>query len=73
MIYDKDLDQWNPGAHIGTFRGNQMAMAAGTATLKYIKETNLLDHVEALGQRMQANLKDIQNKCLLSVMCEEED
>lgn len=62
VIYDKDLDQWNPGAHIGTFRGNQMAMAAGTATLKYIKETNLLDHVEALGQRMQANLKDIQKQ-----------
>ena len=37
VIYDQDLDQWNPGAHIGTFRGNQMAMAAGTATLKFIK------------------------------------
>ncbi|WP_353856164.1 aspartate aminotransferase family protein [Bacillus sp. Bos-x628] len=62
VIYDKDLDQWNPGAHIGTFRGNQMAMAAGTATLKFIKETNLLDHVEQLGERMQASLKDIQKQ-----------
>ncbi|BBP88391.1 hypothetical protein BsIDN1_20090 [Bacillus safensis] len=49
VIYDQDLDQWNPGAHIGTFRGNQMAMAAGTATLKFIKETNLLDHVDQGG------------------------
>ncbi|WP_226567548.1 aspartate aminotransferase family protein [Bacillus stratosphericus] len=62
VIYDKDLDQWNPGAHIGTFRGNQMAMAAGTATLKFIKETNLLDHVEELGERMQDSLKDIQKQ-----------
>lgn len=62
VIYDQDLDQWNPGAHIGTFRGNQMAMAAGTATLKFIKETNLLDHVERLGDRMQAHLKDIQKQ-----------
>ncbi|MDR0121100.1 aspartate aminotransferase family protein [Bacillus pumilus] len=62
VIYDQDLDQWNPGAHIGTFRGNQMAMAAGTATLKFIKETNLLDHVEQLGDRMQAHLKDIQKQ-----------
>ncbi|MFJ5963835.1 aspartate aminotransferase family protein [Bacillus sp. NPDC093026] len=62
VIYDKDLDQWNPGAHIGTFRGNQMAMAAGTATLKFIKETNLLDHVDQLGERMQASLKDIQKQ-----------
>lgn len=73
VIYDKDLDQWNPGAHIGTFRGNQMAMAAGTATLKFIKETNLLDHVDQLGNRMQAHLKDIQKMYLLSVMFEEED
>lgn len=65
--------QWNPGAHIGTFRGNQMAMAAGTATLKFIKETNLLDHVDQLGNRMQAYLKDIQKMYLLSVMFEEED
>lgn len=62
VIYDKDLDQWNPGAHIGTFRGNQMAMAAGTATLKFIKETNLLDHVDQLGERMQTSLKDIQKQ-----------
>ncbi|MGE6630933.1 aspartate aminotransferase family protein [Bacillus sp. NPDC077027] len=60
VIYDKDLDKWNPGAHIGTFRGNQMAMAAGTATLKYIKETNLLDQVEKLGTSMQNSLKEIQ-------------
>ncbi|MFS0655972.1 aspartate aminotransferase family protein [Bacillus sp. 179-C3.3 HS] len=62
VIYDKDLDQWNPGAHIGTFRGNQMAMAAGTATLKFIKETNLLEHVNLIGERMQARLKDIQKE-----------
>ena len=33
VVYRDDLDVWRPGAHAGTFRGNQLAMAAGTATL----------------------------------------
>lgn len=28
VVYHKDLDRWYPGAHAGTFRGNQLAMAA---------------------------------------------
>ena len=27
ILYDKRLDVWKPGAHIGTFRGNQLAFA----------------------------------------------
>jgi acetylornithine/succinyldiaminopimelate/putrescine aminotransferase len=26
-------DVWDPGAHIGTFRGNQLAFAAGAAAV----------------------------------------
>lgn len=60
VIYDRDLDQWGPGAHIGTFRGNQMAMAAGTATLKYVKEHDVLLHVEKAGAKLMQHLKDVQ-------------
>ncbi|TWJ44228.1 Diaminobutyrate--2-oxoglutarate aminotransferase [Bacillus paralicheniformis] len=60
VIYDQDLDQWGPGAHIGTFRGNQMAMAAGSATLKYIKEHDVLSHVEKVGAKLMQELQDIQ-------------
>jgi len=62
VIYDQDLDKWNPGAHIGTFRGNQMAMAAGTASLKFIKEHKLHNHAAAMGERMIAALKDMQHQ-----------
>jgi diaminobutyrate-2-oxoglutarate transaminase len=41
LIYRKAFDSWKPGAHIGTFRGNQLAMAAGLASLKFIKEEQL--------------------------------
>jgi diaminobutyrate-2-oxoglutarate transaminase len=32
IVYRGDLDVWEPGAHAGTFRGNQLAMAAGGDT-----------------------------------------
>ncbi|HWK51268.1 MAG TPA: diaminobutyrate--2-oxoglutarate transaminase family protein, partial [Steroidobacter sp.] len=37
MLYRDALDVWQPGAHAGTFRGNQMAMAAGSAVIRYIE------------------------------------
>ncbi|WP_285768062.1 aspartate aminotransferase family protein [Peribacillus sp. SI8-4] len=60
VIYHKDLDVWNPGAHIGTFRGNQLAMAAGSASLKYMKQTNLIEHAAKMGEVLQDILKDLQ-------------
>jgi diaminobutyrate-2-oxoglutarate transaminase len=62
VIYDRELDKWGPGAHIGTFRGNQMAMAAGTATLKYIKENNLSQHAKELGEKLMLELTILQNE-----------
>ncbi len=63
VIYDKDLDKWNPGAHIGTFRGNQLAMAAGTASLRFIKKYELDKHAAAMGEKMLAALKEFQLNC----------
>jgi diaminobutyrate-2-oxoglutarate transaminase len=62
VIYDRELDKWGPGAHIGTFRGNQMAMAAGTATLKYIKENNLSQHAKELGEKLMLEFSILQNE-----------
>ncbi len=60
VIYDRSIETWEPGAHIGTFRGNQMAMAAGAATLKYVKDNQLEKHAEAMGNYMLDSLKEIQ-------------
>jgi diaminobutyrate-2-oxoglutarate transaminase len=61
MVYHKDLDKWGPGAHAGTFRGNQLAMATGSATINYIKEHKLLDNAYKMGELFKRNLKSIQN------------
>jgi diaminobutyrate-2-oxoglutarate transaminase len=60
VAYHKDLDKWGPGAHAGTFRGNQLAMAAGSATIHFIKENNLAGNAAEMGQLFTAQLKKIQ-------------
>ncbi|MEI5521349.1 diaminobutyrate--2-oxoglutarate transaminase family protein [Streptomyces brasiliscabiei] len=57
VVYRDDLDVWRPGAHAGTFRGNQLAMAAGTATLAHVRENGLAERAETLGARILAQLR----------------
>lgn len=57
IVYRSELDTWQPGAHAGTFRGNQLAMAAGTATLAHVRENGLAERAGILGARMLASLR----------------
>ncbi|KUL45586.1 diaminobutyrate--2-oxoglutarate transaminase family protein [Streptomyces regalis] len=59
IVYRDDLDAWQPGAHAGTFRGNQLAMAAGTATLAYVRENGLAERAAELGSRMLRQLQQL--------------
>jgi diaminobutyrate-2-oxoglutarate transaminase len=60
VVYRDWLDTWQPGAHAGTFRGNQMAMATGSAVMRYLKEHNVADHAAAMGQRLSEHLRILQ-------------
>lgn len=59
VVYRADLDAWEPGAHAGTFRGNQLAMAAGAATLAYVRENRLAERAGVLGARMLGRLQGL--------------
>ncbi|GGV15433.1 diaminobutyrate--2-oxoglutarate aminotransferase [Streptomyces filipinensis] len=59
IVYRDDLDVWPPGAHAGTFRGNQLAMAAGTATLSHVRENGLAERAAGLGTRMLDQLGEL--------------
>ncbi|MEV5679206.1 MULTISPECIES: diaminobutyrate--2-oxoglutarate transaminase family protein [unclassified Streptomyces] len=59
IVYRSELDVWQPGAHAGTFRGNQLAMAAGAATLAYVRSNGLAQHAATLGARMLARLRGL--------------
>ncbi|WP_329167933.1 diaminobutyrate--2-oxoglutarate transaminase family protein [Streptomyces sp. NBC_01267] len=59
IVYRPELDVWEPGAHAGTFRGNQLAMAAGAATLAYVRENRLAERAADLGTRIIGRLRQL--------------
>jgi diaminobutyrate-2-oxoglutarate transaminase len=59
IIYRKELDVWEPGAHVGTFRGNVLACAAGSVAIKYLQQKKVLEHAERLGKRTMNRLQDL--------------
>ncbi len=59
LVYRDDLDAWEPGTVADTFPGNQLAMAAGTATLSYVRENSLAERAGTLGARMLDQLRDL--------------
>ena len=46
LLFRAELDNWLPGQHTGTFRGNQLSLVAGKAGLEYMVSHNLLDDVK---------------------------
>jgi diaminobutyrate-2-oxoglutarate transaminase len=58
IAYDESLDTWEPGAHIGTFRGHQVAMAAGAAAIELLRELDLPRHAAELGELAQGLLRE---------------
>jgi diaminobutyrate-2-oxoglutarate transaminase len=62
MAYKQELDTWPPGKHIGTFRGNVVAYAAGHSALQFMVANNLAEHASKLGQLMLSLLKEIEEE-----------
>lgn len=59
VLIRPDLDQWNPGEHNGTFRGNNLAFIAATEALDYWRDDALKTDVLAKGQRVRERLDRI--------------
>ena len=57
IVFKPELDVWQPGAHAGTFRGNQLAFAAGAATIEEVVRARLDVHAAALGARLRDGLR----------------
>lgn len=66
VAYKKKLDTFQPGKHIGTFRGNVVAYAAGRSALDFLISADLPGHAGGLGQKMLEDLKPLtkDSKCV---------
>ena len=58
IAYDSKLDTWGPGSHIGTFRGHQVAMAAGAEAISFMKDVSLHRYAAELGEYMLGALRE---------------
>ncbi|OXM46127.1 diaminobutyrate--2-oxoglutarate transaminase family protein [Amycolatopsis alba] len=56
ILYDERLDGWAPGAHTGTFRGNQAAFAAGAAAVQVVRRDDVLGNVRHRGRQLERRL-----------------
>ncbi|MGC2998259.1 aminotransferase class III-fold pyridoxal phosphate-dependent enzyme, partial [Streptomyces sp. G35A] len=60
VVHRDDLDTATSGPHrTGTFPGNQLALAAGTATLAHVRENGLAEHAATLGTHMLNRLREL--------------
>lgn len=62
LAYHQRYDTWHPGAHAGTFRGNQIALIAGAATMQYIRQHDLHTQAVRKGERLQAGLRRLASR-----------
>ncbi|MEE1219521.1 MAG: diaminobutyrate--2-oxoglutarate transaminase [Ruminococcus sp.] len=50
VLHTEELDNWKPGEHNGTFRGNQLSFVAGKAGLEYMLENNIEAETKRKGE-----------------------
>jgi len=59
IVFKKELDSWQPGAHVGTFRGNALSCAAGLAGIDFIQKHDLVDRSYRLGEKARVACSEL--------------
>lgn len=62
LLMRPELDQWKPGEHTGTFRGNNLAFVAATKALTYWENDDFAASIRHKGRIMEEELTRIANK-----------
>jgi diaminobutyrate-2-oxoglutarate transaminase len=62
LLMRPELDQWKPGEHTGTFRGNNLAFIAATQALSYWDNDDFAESIKYKGQIMEEELTKIVEK-----------
>ena len=62
LLMRPELDQWKPGEHTGTFRGNNLAFVAAAQALTYWDNDDFADSIRYKGAIMEEELGKIVTK-----------
>jgi diaminobutyrate-2-oxoglutarate transaminase len=60
VLIRPEVDQWKPGEHTGTFRGNNLAFVAAAEALRFWQAPDFAEGIAARGRRLAAALRDLQ-------------
>jgi 4-aminobutyrate aminotransferase len=56
------MKKWEPGTHGGTFGGNVISAAAGVATIRALRDENLVENARQRGEQLVAGLRHLQEQ-----------
>lgn len=56
LIYRRDIEAWETAEHIGTFRGNQVSIAAARGAFDFIEEYNIEEYTKTIGAYLMNKL-----------------
>ncbi len=86
VLIKRELDQWKPGEHNGTFRGNNMAFVTAATMLEHywsdgkfedelkIKSAHLRKRLEAMVERYSSDLVEVKGRgFMIGVKCADAD
>ncbi|MGH8224845.1 MAG: aspartate aminotransferase family protein [Gammaproteobacteria bacterium] len=59
LLIRPKLDQWKPGEHTGTFRGQNLSFVAGAEALAYFEDEDFMASIVEKGKRIEKQLKKI--------------
>ncbi|MCW8193808.1 diaminobutyrate--2-oxoglutarate transaminase [Proteobacteria bacterium 005FR1] len=62
LLMRPDLDQWQPGEHTGTFRGNNLAFVAATQALSYWDNEDLAQAIKYKADILRTELENLAAK-----------
>jgi len=62
VLLKPELDQWKPGEHTGTFRGNNLAFVASAVALEYWDNDDLSQAVKSKSEVLKNRLEEIAEK-----------
>lgn len=62
ILYSKKIESWGPGFHIGTFRANQVSIAAANGAFDFVNNNDLKTHVSRISAYLMEKLRELADK-----------
>ncbi|WP_430906612.1 aspartate aminotransferase family protein [Maribacter sp. 2-571] len=62
LIYRKDIEAWTSGAHIDTFRGNQVSIVVARGAFSFIEKYNIIKHISDISSYLFEKLEKLKDQ-----------